>query len=136
MKKNTVKKLLLFFMVMVLCFTWPSYTYALSTQEKLDQAEKDRDETKQDIEDAGANGVAHGDAGITLPGSHDGGDQLGQGSADGHHGQTDDDIANTILLRQSGCTLYEPVCTLDECSTARYNQRNSDPKAAVGKPVI
>lgn len=52
MKKNTVKKLLLFFMVMVLCFTWPSYTYALSTQEKLDQAEKDRDETKQDIEDA------------------------------------------------------------------------------------
>lgn len=52
MKKNTVKKLLLFFMVMILCFTWPSYSYALSTQEKLDQAEKDRDETKQDIEDA------------------------------------------------------------------------------------
>ena len=52
MKRNTVKKIWLFFMVMVLCFTWPSYSYALSTQEKLDQAEKDREETKQDIEDA------------------------------------------------------------------------------------
>ena len=52
MRKNTVKKILLFFMVMVMCFTWPSYSYALSTQEKLDQAEKDREETKQDIADA------------------------------------------------------------------------------------
>lgn len=52
MKKNFGKKLLLLVLAVVLSFSWPGYVYALSTQDKLDQAEKDRDETKQDIENA------------------------------------------------------------------------------------
>lgn len=52
MKKTFGKKLLLLFMAVALSLTCPDYASALSTQDKLDQAEKDRDETKQDIKDA------------------------------------------------------------------------------------
>ena len=52
MRKNPGKKLLVLALAFVFSFSWTNYSYALSTQEKLDQAEQERDETKQDIEDA------------------------------------------------------------------------------------
>ena len=52
MKKNPGKVLILLFLAVVMSFSRTSYAYALSTQEKLEQAEQERDETKQDIEDA------------------------------------------------------------------------------------
>lgn len=52
MRKNFGKKLLLLFLTIILSFSWPGYAYAMTTQERLDQAEQERDETKQDIEDA------------------------------------------------------------------------------------
>ncbi len=52
MKKNPGKVLLLLFLAVVMSFSRTSYAYALSTQEKLEQAEQEREETKQDIEDA------------------------------------------------------------------------------------
>lgn len=52
MKKNPGKVLLILFLAVVMSFSQTGYAYALSTQEKLDQAEQERDETKQDIKDA------------------------------------------------------------------------------------
>ncbi len=52
MKKNPGKILFVLFLTVVMSFSWTGYAYALSTQEKLDQAQQERDETKQDIKDA------------------------------------------------------------------------------------
>lgn len=52
MKKNPGKKLLVLILAFVFSFSWTNYSYALSTQERLDQAEQERDETQQDIKDA------------------------------------------------------------------------------------
>lgn len=52
MKKNPGKVLLILFLSVVMSFSQAGYAYALSTQEKLDQAEQERDETQQDIKDA------------------------------------------------------------------------------------
>lgn len=52
MKKNPGKKWLVLVLAFVFSFSWTNYSYALSTQERLDQAEQERDETQQDIKDA------------------------------------------------------------------------------------
>lgn len=52
MKKKTVKKMLVVFLVLVLSFSWSENVYALSTQEQLDQKEQKRDETQQEKDEA------------------------------------------------------------------------------------
>ena len=52
MKKKTVKKMLVVFLVVVLSFSWSENVYALSTQEQLDQKEQERDETQQEKDEA------------------------------------------------------------------------------------
>ncbi len=52
MKKKTVKKMLVVFLVLFLSFSWSENVYALSTQEQLDQKQQERDETQQEKDEA------------------------------------------------------------------------------------
>ena len=52
MKNKTVKKMLVVFLTLVLCFSWSEKVYALSTQEQLDQKKNERDETQQEKDEA------------------------------------------------------------------------------------
>lgn len=69
MGKKAVKKCLVTILVIVLGISHVDYVYATSTQDKLDQAEKERDETKKDIENAEKTHSALIDEQTTLQGT-------------------------------------------------------------------
>ena len=64
---------------------------------------------EEDVEDVAAHDVADGDVGVALPGGGEGGEQLGQGSAQRHDGQADEPFAHAKVPCQRGGGVHRHV---------------------------
>lgn len=52
MNKRPGKRLLVIILAVIMSFSWTDYSYAMTTQEQLDQAEQEREETQQEKDEA------------------------------------------------------------------------------------
>ena len=69
---------------------------------------------KENVEEVGADYVADGQAAFPLAGRDDGGDQLGQGGADGDDGKPDEGLAQPQAFRDAAGPVYHHVAAHDD----------------------